>query len=227
MKRKTKPLDQFPVEWRPLAGLAPYGKNARVHGEEQIDRLAASLREFGWMRPLLITAAGEVIAGHGAMQAALRLGLSEAPCAIRDHLTPQQVKAYRIADNQLALLAGWDDRLLGCELQDLADAAARMLKPNRFAAFVVGDVRDRKGMYRAFPWETVRAFTDAGMRLYNEAVLITAVGSLPLRAGKAFVSSRKLGKTHQNVLIFVKGNPRLATNAVGPVEVADMESPDG
>ena len=114
-------LDQFAVEWRPLAALAPYAKNARTHSAEQLERLAGSLREFGWMRPLLITAAGEVIAGHGALQAALKLGLEEAPCAVRDHLSPEQVKAYRLADNQLALLAGWDDQLLGRELRNLVD----------------------------------------------------------------------------------------------------------
>src|SRR3990172_5401250 len=112
---------KFALEWRPLAGLRSYGKNARTHNAEQLDRLATSLREFGWMRPLLITAAGEVIAGHGALQAALKLGLEEAPCAVRDHLSPEQVKAYRLADNQLALLAGWDDQLLGRELRDLVD----------------------------------------------------------------------------------------------------------
>jgi len=120
---------------------------------------------------------------------------------------------------------GYDDFLAA--YRRIIAAAAGMLKPNRFAAFVVGDVRDRKGFYRAFPWETVRAFTDAGLRLYNDAVLITAIGSLPLRAGKPFASSRKLGKTHQNVLIFVKGNPRQATIAVGPVEIAEEESPHG
>jgi len=112
---------KFALEWRPLAGLRSYGKNARVHGAEQLDRLAASLREFGWMRPLLITATGEVIAGHGALQAALRLGLKEAPCAVRDHLTPEQVKAYRLADNQLALLAGWDFKLLAEDLRYLLE----------------------------------------------------------------------------------------------------------
>ena len=62
-----------------------------------------------------------MIAGHGALQAALKLGLEEAPCAVRDHLSPEQVKAYRLADNQLALLAGWDDQLLGRELRNLVD----------------------------------------------------------------------------------------------------------
>jgi DNA modification methylase len=85
-------------------------------------------------------------------------------------------------------------------------SAVSMLKPNRFACFVVGDVRDKKGFYRNFPAHTIEAFQDAGMTLYNEAVLVTAVGSLPIRVGKQFGSYRKLGKTHQNVLVFYKGD---------------------
>jgi hypothetical protein len=83
-----------------------------------------------------------------------------------------------------------------------------MLCDNRFACFVVGDFRDKRGFYRGFPGETIRAFQDTGLTLYNEAILVTAVGSLPLRVGKQFQSGRKLGKTHQNVLIFYKGDPK-------------------
>jgi hypothetical protein len=100
-------------------------------------------------------------------------------------------------------------------------ASVGLLAPDRFACFVVGDVRDPKGLYRNFVADTIAAFQDAGARLYNEAVLVTAVGSLPIRVGKQFEASRKLGKTHQNVLVFVKGDPRQATAACGPVDVAD------
>ncbi len=86
--------------------------------------------------------------------------------------------------------------------------ACSMLKPNRFACFVVGDVRDDEGFYLNFPADTTAAFSGAGMRLYNEAVLVTQVGSLPIRVGKQFGSYRKVGKTHQNVLVFFKGDPR-------------------
>jgi hypothetical protein len=98
-------------------------------------------------------------------------------------------------------------------------AAVGKLKADRFACFVVGDYRDKRGFYRNFPGETVAAFTAAGAWLYNEAILVTAAGSLPIRAGKQFSSSRKLGKTHQNVLVFCKGDPRKATEACGPVEI--------
>ncbi len=101
----------------------------------------------------------------------------------------------------------------------IAKACARLL-PDRFACFVVGDVRDKRGMYHGLPWHTVQAFQDAGLRLYNEAVLVTAVGSLPVRVGKQFTSARKLGKTHQNVLVFCNGDPRKATQACGPCDFA-------
>jgi hypothetical protein len=98
-------------------------------------------------------------------------------------------------------------------------AAIGKLKADRFACFVVGDYRDKRGFYRNFPGETIEAFAAAGAGLYNEAILVTAAGSLPIRAGKQFASTRKLGKTHQNVLVFCKGDPRRATEACGPVEI--------
>jgi hypothetical protein len=104
-------------------------------------------------------------------------------------------------------------------------ASCTLLKPDRFACFVVGDVRDGKGFYRNFPGHTVDAFEKAGLRLYNEAILVTAAGSLPIRAGKQFATTRKLGKTHQNVLVFVKGDPKRATQAIGEVEFGDFEPP--
>jgi DNA modification methylase len=93
-------------------------------------------------------------------------------------------------------------------------AAVRMLKPDRFACFVVGDVRDKNGIYRNFPAHTVQAFIDAGADYYNEAVLVTSVGSLPVRVGRQFKAGRKLGKTHQNVFTFVKGDPKRAASLI-------------
>ena len=100
----------------------------------------------------------------------------------------------------------------------IAKACSR-LKQDRFACFVVGDVRDKRGNYYNFVGDTVEAFRAAGLHYYNEAILVTSVGSLPIRAGRQFSSGRKLGKTHQNVLIFVKGDGKKATRACGPVEV--------
>lgn len=107
----------------------------------------------------------------------------------------------------------------------IANSAA-MLRPNRFAAFVVGEVRSGQGggRYHGFVPDTIRAFEQAGLSFYNEAILITPCGSLPLRAGRPFELSRKLGKTHQNILIFVKGDPTAAAQACGQVEVTWPEA---
>ncbi len=94
--------------------------------------------------------------------------------------------------------------------REIIAAAAGLLAPDRFACFVVGEVRDKRGNYRNFVGDTVEAFRAAGLHYYNEAILITAVGSLPVRVGKQFLAGRKLGKTHQNVLVFVKGDGKRA-----------------
>lgn len=96
-----------------------------------------------------------------------------------------------------------------------------LLAADRFACFVVGDIRGPDGIYRNFVSDTINAFKDAGARLYNEAILITNAGTLPLRAGAAFSATRKLGKTHQNVLVFIKGNPKRAAEVAGPVQFDD------
>jgi hypothetical protein len=106
--------------------------------------------------------------------------------------------------------------------REIIAAAVSLLKPNRFACFVVGDVRDPKGMYRNFPGDTIAAFEAAGARLYNEAILITAVGSLAIRAGGSFEATRKLGKAHQNVYVFCKGDPKEATQAIGKVDFGEL-----
>lgn len=107
----------------------------------------------------------------------------------------------------------------------IAKACSR-LKKDRFACFVVGEVRGRDGNYYGFVPDTVEAFRRAGLGYYNEAILVTAAGSLPIRAGKQFDASRKIGKTHQNVLVFVKGDAKKATQAVGPVEFGEIEEID-
>jgi DNA modification methylase len=107
----------------------------------------------------------------------------------------------------------------------IAKSCAR-LKPDRFAAFVVGEIRDRKGIYRSFVPHTIAAFQAAGLRYYNEAILVTQAGSLPLRTGRQFSSSRKLGKTHQNILIFVKGDPKQAAAACPVMEDNTVDNSD-
>lgn len=89
-----------------------------------------------------------------------------------------------------------------------------LLAENRFACFVVGEARDKRGNYYNLVGDTIDAFRAAGMHYYNEAVLVTAVGSLPVRVGKQFKASRKIGKTHQNVLVFVKGDGKAAAKNI-------------
>ena len=106
---------------------------------------------------------------------------------------------------------------------EIIAAACSLLKPDRFACWVVGDVRGKDTTYYGFPWHTVEAFQAAGLQLYNEAVLLTMIGSTGIRAGRPFQGSRKLGKVHQNVLVFVKGDPVAATKAIGDVEFGEIE----
>lgn len=467
---------QIAFEFADINSLIPYAMNSRTHSEEQVLQIAGSIREFGFLVPVLVDSNGGVIAGHGRIMAARKLGLTQLPVVVADGLTEAQKKAYVIADNQLAANAGWDDELLKLELSDLLDSgfdidltgfsqaeideiftvddvlpgeskagnltekflvppfsvlnaregwwqdrkknwialgiqsesgredellfskstqsgaiygkknvyeakigrvvswdeffqahpdlqtlpttsifdpvmcelayrwfspeggtvidpfaggsvrgvvaaklgrqylgcdlrseqveanrqqwaqidtdggaaphwhcgdsrdihqhfkgaqadflfscppyadlevysddpadistlnypefviayrqiiknALSLLKEDRFACFVVGEVRDAKGIYRNFVSDTVLAFCDAGAAYYNEAILVTQAGSLPVRAGKMFSASRKLGKTHQNVLVFVKGDPRKAVEACGVVDVTDIfpDEPD-
>ena len=101
--------------------------------------------------------------------------------------------------------------------------ACERLKLDRFAAIVVGDIRDKVGNYRNFVGDTVKAFADAGLALYNDGILVTALGSLPIRVGKQFTAGRKLGKTHQNVLVFVKGDGKAATAELEDGVAIDLE----
>jgi len=107
------------IEMLPTQDLVPYSKNSRTHSNEQIDQIANSMREFGFTNPVLIDENGGIIAGHGRVMAAKHLGLAHCPCLRLPHLTDAQKRAYVIADNKLALNAGWDDEILRLELADL------------------------------------------------------------------------------------------------------------
>jgi len=108
------------IETWPVDRLQPYAKNARTHSDEQVDQIAASIREFGFTNPILVDSADGIIAGHGRLMAAKRLGLAAVPVIVLDHLTDAQRRAYILADNKLALNAGWDEALLSEELQSLS-----------------------------------------------------------------------------------------------------------
>ena len=109
------------IELWPLERLKPYDRNARTHSAEQVAQIAASIVEFGFTNPILVDSHDGIIAGHGRLMAATELGLKTVPVVVLDHLSDRQRKAYILADNQLALNAGWDTDLLRSELQDLAE----------------------------------------------------------------------------------------------------------
>ena len=101
--------------------LVPYANNARTHNKEQILKLRSSLREFGFVNPVIIDREYNVLAGHGRIMAAKEEGIAEVPCVYADHLTEAQKKAYILADNRMALDAGWDEELLSVEMQELQE----------------------------------------------------------------------------------------------------------
>lgn len=105
-----------------VSELIPYVRNARTHSEAQVSQIAASIREFGFLSPILVAEDNTILAGHGRLAAALKLGLKKVPCVRENHLTETQKRAYIIADNKLSLNAGWDNELLAVELSELEGA---------------------------------------------------------------------------------------------------------
>ena len=113
---------KYEIDWRSVDDLIPYARNSRTHSKDQVAQIAASIREFGWTNPILVDGDGTIIAGHGRVMAARKLGEKEVPCIELGHLTEAQKRAYVIADNQLALNAGWDAEMLKVEIAELVDA---------------------------------------------------------------------------------------------------------
>lgn len=107
------------LEWRNIGEIIPYARNSRTHSEEQVAQIAASIKEFGWTNPVLIDEENGIIAGHGRLAAARKLGHTEIPVIELTGLSEAQKRAYVIADNKLALNAGWDRDLLRIELEEL------------------------------------------------------------------------------------------------------------
>ena len=421
------------------ASLIPYARNSRTHSEAQVTKIAASIKEFGFLNPIITDGSNSIVAGHGRVLAAQKLGLESLPVIEAAHLTDAQRKAYIIADNRLALDAGWDNDMLKVELQDLeadgfdlsltgfdieemavlfdeppegesedggagslaerfgippfsvlnaregvwqdrkrawhgrigdkgesregtlfksagddvsdklqsqsngvslldpvlaeicvawfgksgglafdpfagdtvfgfvagslgmefhgielrkeqsdlnqarckkaelpctyyCDTSENMdahikdgtadlvftcppyadlevysdnpkdlstmshddffqvykrimqgtfakLKNDRFAVVVMGEVRGKSGAYIGTIPKTIQIMEDAGYQFYNEIILVTSTGTLPLRAGRQMVATRKIGKTHQNVLVFLKGNAKAAVASLGEIQI--------
>lgn len=112
-------MTKLAIKYKKTTELTAYAKNARTHSDEQIAQLVASLREFGFTNPILIDGKNGIIAGHGRLKAAQELGYDSVPTIELSELTDEQRRAYIIADNKLALNAGWDEFLLGEELREL------------------------------------------------------------------------------------------------------------
>ena len=111
--------DAMKIVQKPVDTLIPYINNSRTHSDSQVAQIAASIKEFGWTNPILVDGENGIIAGHGRLMAARKLGYTEVPTIELKDLTETQRKAYIIADNRLALNAGWDNEMLTIELNDL------------------------------------------------------------------------------------------------------------
>jgi ParB family transcriptional regulator, chromosome partitioning protein len=140
------------IEMWPLDRLVPYERNARTHSAEQVAQIAASIQEFGFTNPILVDGADGILAGHGRLAAAKDMGLAEVPVIVLDHLSAAQRRAYILADNQLALNAGWDMELLQQEVMalNLADFDLSLLgfDEDRIAGLLEGgaDVQELEEM---------------------------------------------------------------------------------
>jgi DNA modification methylase len=133
----------------PLARLLPYANNARTHSDDQIAQIAASIVEFGFTNPILVGGDGVIVAGHGRLAAARKLGLTAVPVVVLDHLTPTQRRALVIADNRIAENAGWDESLLRAELEALQsegfDLDLTGFDPDALAELLAGEETDQTG----------------------------------------------------------------------------------
>ena len=137
------------IERWPTAKLVPYARNARTHSDAQVAQIAASIAEFGFTNPILAGSDGVIVAGHGRLAAAQKLGLEMVPVVVLDHLTPTQRRALVIADNRIAENAGWDDELLRIELEALQDEGFDLdltgFDADALAELLAGDEPDGEG----------------------------------------------------------------------------------
>ncbi len=144
------PVAGIQIEMRPIDVLIPYARNAKQHSDAQVAQIAASIREFGWGAPILVDGHNNVIAGHGRLLAARKLGLSEVPVVPMAHLTDTQRRALILADNKIGENASWEDELLGIELSDLKDAGFDLgltgFSPEEWETLIAGDEATKDGL---------------------------------------------------------------------------------
>jgi DNA modification methylase len=142
-------MPSLQIHYRPVESLIPYARNAKQHTDTQVAQIAASIREFGWGAPILVDGKNNVIAGHGRLLAARKLGMSEVPVVPMDHLTDIQRRALILADNKIGENASWEDELLGLELAELQssgfDLGITGFSPDEWDALIAGDT-DNDGL---------------------------------------------------------------------------------
>jgi len=158
------------VQRWPLERLIPYARNARTHSDEQVAQVAASIVEFGWTNPILIGPDGVIIAGHARLAAARKLKMAEVPVIVLDHLTPTQRRALVLADNRLALNAGWDEKMLRVELESLEE--------DGFDLDLVGFSDDEIEELLRDPEESSVGLTDEDSVPEAEEHVVTALGDI-------------------------------------------------
>jgi DNA modification methylase len=163
-------LRTLAVQFWPVDRLLPYARNARTHSPEQVAQVAASMREFGWTNPILVGADNIIIAGHARLLAARKLGFVEVPVIVLDHLTETQRRALVLADNKLALNAGWDEEMLRVELE--------ALKNEKFDLDIVGFSSDELDVLLVDPDQPASGLTDDDAAPAPPQVATTVVGDV-------------------------------------------------
>jgi len=143
-------MNPLKLEYRSVEALIPYARNAKQHPDAQVAQIAASIREFGWGAPILVDGNNNVIAGHGRLLAARKLGMAEVPVVSMDHLTDTQRRALILADNKIGENASWEDELLGIELSELKDAGFDLeltgFSTEEWEALIAGEETDKDGL---------------------------------------------------------------------------------
>src|SRR5450830_1215776 len=137
------PMSTLQIHYRPIDSLIPYARNAKQHSDAQVAQIAASIREFGWGAPILVDGQNNVIAGHGRLLAARKLGMTDIPVVPLEHLTDTQRRALILADNKIGENASWEDELLGIELAELKEAGFDLgltgFSPEEWEALIAGE----------------------------------------------------------------------------------------
>jgi hypothetical protein len=173
---------KFPlIKTAQVADLIPYARNSRTHSDEQITQIAASIKEFGFLNPVIVDGENGIIAGHGRVMAAKKLGMTELPAVEASHLSDAQRRAYIIADNKLALNAGWDDEMLRVEFDELGAMGFDLDLTGFSADFLQGQVLAQQPLGLT-PDEKLENYLDGDTKIlrlaYSQDELETVVSLL-------------------------------------------------